>query len=589
MVTLTAFALARFDLADVPVRAGGLMSAVLIAVVIQVSLGAALIYRGQYRYGSRDEIVTLAMIGALIAIALTIYTVLLPSRPIPLSVALFSFTGAVGLMAAVRFFALRQGSNQTRKSNGPRTLILGAGEGGALAIEMMQTDRNNHYVPVALLDDDPHKRFLRIGGVRVMGTLDDLAKVAERTNADTALLAIPSASSEVVLRASRVAREAGLQFRTMPSTSALMTVAPEEARREHRLTTQAMFRKVGLEDLIGRNPVDTDLQAISAYLDGKVVLVTGAGGSIGSQLAREISQFAPRRLVLTDRDESGLHTTQLSIEGSALLDSEDVVLCDLRVPGMVDELIGTIRPDVVFHAAALKHLPLLERFPYEALSANVHVTYDLARACKRHDVARFVHISTDKAADPISVLGYSKRAAERLVAGVANGSGKHYISVRFGNVLGSRGSALRTWSAQVATNRPLTITDPGMYRYFMSVNEACQLVLQAATIGGPGQALVLDMGDAVHVETIARRYAELNGAVNVDVVYTGVRPGEKLRESRLGAAETDERPHHELITHVQVPPLQPRQLTDLAELRSRAGLLPAEDVLAWLKRVGTET
>lgn len=588
-LALLVFTWARFDLADLPVRSAGMLGAILIAIGLQSALGALLVYRGQYLFGSREEVFVLAGVGAVITATLTGYSLLINPRPIPLSVAVLSFTGAIGLMVLARMSIHRMvGHGRAHNPGDARTVVLGAGEGGELAIRMMQTDRNNHYRPVALLDDDAAKKYLRIAGIRVMGTLDDLADVADRTNADTVLLAIPSASSEVVLRASNAAHEAGLAFRTMPPTSALMTVAPDEARRDNLLTTHAMFREISLEDLLGRNQVRTDLRAIAAYLDDKVVLVTGAGGSIGSQLSREISRFGARRLVLTDRDESALHAVQLSIEGRALLDSRDIVLGDLRTPGFIASIIEDVQPDVVFHAAALKHLSLLERFPAEAMAANALATWDLVQACHQHGVMRFVHISTDKAAEPVSVLGYSKRAAERLVATVPNAGDHRYISVRFGNVLGSRGSALQTWQAQIDTNRPLTITDPDMRRYFMSVNEACQLVLQAATIGGPGEVLVLDMGEALPVETVARRYAEFNGVSNIEVIYTGARPGEKLREVRLNSYEHDRRPHHELITQVPIPPLDEGQLEEFERLRQRSASLSPSATLAWLKRVGTE-
>ena len=301
------------------------------------------------------------------------------------------------------------------------------------------------------------------------------------------------------------------------------------------------FRPVLLDDLLGRGVVETESDAIREYLRGRVVLVTGAGGSIGSQLCREIAAFSPGRLVMTDRDDSLLHGVQLSVDGRGLLDSQDLVLGDLRTPTFVRSLVAACRPDVVFHAAAVKHLTLAERFPAETFLTNVAATAELFDACVSAGVERFVNISTDKAADPTSVLGYSKRVTERLTAtyGDIAPESSRYISVRFGNVLGSRGSALTTFAAQLATGQPLTITSPDMERYFMTVHEAAQLVLQGAVHGRTGEGLVLDMGEPHNIEQLSRRFAALQGFRSPAIVYTGARPGEKAAERLFAHDEPD--------------------------------------------------
>ncbi len=257
------------------------------------------------------------------------------------------------------------------------------------------------------------------------------------------------------------------------------------------------IRDVTTADLLGRHEIDTDLEAIAGYLTGKRVLVTGAGGSIGSELCRQIYRFAPARLIMLDRDESALHAVQLAIEGRALLDSPDLVLCDLRDRRAVQEVFTRTRPDVVFHAAALKHLPLLEQHPAEAVKTNVWATLDLLEITAEAGVERFVNISTDKAADPCSVLGYTKRITERLTSHFASEARGTYLSVRFGNVLGSRGSVLTVFQSQIERGGPLTVTDPDVTRYFMTIEEAVQLVIQAGAIGRDGEVLVLDMGKPV--------------------------------------------------------------------------------------------
>jgi FlaA1/EpsC-like NDP-sugar epimerase len=319
------------------------------------------------------------------------------------------------------------------------------------------------------------------------------------------------------------------------------------------------IRDVSEADLLGRHEIETDIESIAGYLTGKRVLVTGAGGSIGSELCRQIYRFAPAELMMLDRDESALHAVQLSIEGRALLDNPNLLLLDIRDQDLLSRLFRDHRPEVVFHAAALKHLVLLENHPAEALKSNVWGTQSVLEAAAAAGVERFVNISTDKAADPISVLGYSKRIAERLTAHMATKAEGTYLSVRFGNVLGSRGSMLGSFQAQAEAGGPITVTDPDVTRYFMTVQEAVQLVIQAAAIGRDGEALVLDMGAPVRIADVAQRIAA-QAHRPVNIVYTGLRPGEKLHEDLLGADEPDERPVHPLISHVNVPPVSADEL-----------------------------
>lgn len=259
---------------------------------------------------------------------------------------------------------------------------------------------------------------------------------------------------------------------------------------------------------------------------------------------------------MLDRDESSLHAVRLSIYGKALLETDDIALCDIRDSQLVLDLFERRRPHVVFHAAALKHMPLLERNPGEAVKTNVWGSLTVLEAASRVGVEKFVNISTDKAANPCNVLGYSKRLAEGLTSAIARESAGTYLSVRFGNVLGSRGSVLTAFAAQIAAGGPITVTDPRVTRYFMTVREAVQLVIQAAAIGHDGEALVLDMGDPVSIDAVARQLVKLSGK-DIEIVYTGLRQGEKLHEELLGASETDHRPVHPLISHAAVPPYDP--------------------------------
>ena len=315
-------------------------------------------------------------------------------------------------------------------------------------------------------------------------------------------------------------------------------------------------------DLLGRHQIDTDIEAIADYVMGRRVLVTGAGGSIGSELCRQLHRFGPEKLVMLDRDESALHAVQMAIEGRALLDSDHLVVADIRDRNRMREVFEKHQPHVVFHTAALKHLPLLEMHPAEAVKTNVFGTLNVLEAAAGAGVDRFVNISTDKAADPSSVLGYTKRIAEQLTSWFAARESGTFLSVRFGNVLGSRGSVLGAFERQIADGGPVTVTHPDVTRYFMTVQEAVQLVIQAGAVGSPGEALVLDMGEPVRIVDVARRLVAQSDRP-IDIVFTGLRPGEKLHEVLMGQSEIDERHAHPLISHCRVPALSPLGLEPL--------------------------
>jgi dTDP-glucose 4,6-dehydratase len=318
-------------------------------------------------------------------------------------------------------------------------------------------------------------------------------------------------------------------------------------------------RDIAIEDLIGRQPVDTEVESIAGYLEGKRVLVTGAGGSIGAELCRQIAKFSPRELIMLDRDETGLQGTQLSISGHGLLDTKDVVLADIRDADALQLVFADRRPDVVFHAAALKHLPMLEQYPDEAWKTNVLGTLNVLQAARSVGVTTFVNISTDKAANPTSVLGHSKRVAEKLTAWAAHETGLKYLSVRFGNVIGSRGSMLPTFTSLIEAGGPLTVTHPDVTRFFMTIPEACQLVVQAGGIGRASEVLILDMGEQVRIMDVAERMIEMSGK-DISIVFTGLRPGEKLHEELIGRDELDERPIHPKISHTSIDPISPSRL-----------------------------
>ncbi|MGH3870150.1 MAG: polysaccharide biosynthesis protein [Pseudonocardiaceae bacterium] len=541
------------DFDTTPIDLPGLLRISGVAIAAQLVLGVGLhIYRGRYWVGSLDEVVTLARVTALVGLLLFALVLLLGQSWAPRTVVPTATLVALSIACAVRLLTRRHHEQQTRPSGTTtrRVIIFGAGTAGRQLVRVMLSDAASGYLPVALIDNGSNVRGMRISGVPVLGGREDIGEVARVTKADLLVFAMPEASTPVLREVSRTAIEAGLGMKVLPSLSELL----------RPWVGYSDLRDLDIIDLLGRRQIEIDITEIAGYLANRRILVTGAGGSIGSELCRQIYEFGPAELMMLDRDESALHAVQLSIYGSALLDSPDVILADIRDAQTVTEIFNTRRPDVVFHAAALKHLPMLEQYPAEAWKTNVLGTLHVLEAARDVGVEKFVNISTDKAANPSSVLGRSKRIGERLVADAAGSSAGTFLSVRFGNVLGSRGSVLTTFAEQLASGGPITITHPDVTRFFMTTPEAVQLVIQAAAIGSPGEALVLDMGAPVRIIDVARQLMEIAGS-SASFVYTGLRDGEKLHEVLFGDGEEhDRRPRHPAISHVWVPPLQPRRV-----------------------------
>jgi FlaA1/EpsC-like NDP-sugar epimerase len=530
-------------------------TAVLATALMSVAVGLlAGLYRGRFRRGSLDEVMGVVIAGCGLALALAIVgALLIPGQRAALATISGATAFAVPAMLGARYvlFATRQRCRPGTPA-GVKVIVFGAGDAGAILIARLTREPAPAYHPVAILDDDPAKRRLRIRGVPVLGDRSRMAEVAAATGATVLLIAIARASGPAIRELTTQAEQCGLSPKVVPTITELLNGSARiEGVRDPRIS-----------NLLGRRPVRTDVAAVAGHFAGKRILVTGAGGSIGSELCRQLHGFGPAELIMLDRDESALHATQLALYGRALLDSDETVLADIRDPARVREVFARFRPQIVFHAAALKHLPLLERYPAEAVKTNVWGTWTVLGAAAAFGTASFVNISTDKAADPVSVLGYSKRIAERLTAHMAGQAAGSYLSVRLGNVLGSRGSVLGALSAQVAAGGPVTVTHPEVTRYFMTADEAIQLVLQAAAIGGSGEVLVLDMGEPVRIADIARRLAA-RSPHPVPIEFTGLRPGEKLVEDLLGQDEVDHRPRHPLIRHAPVSPLPPGELADL--------------------------
>ncbi|HVD16440.1 MAG TPA: nucleoside-diphosphate sugar epimerase/dehydratase [Actinomycetota bacterium] len=416
-----------------------------------------------------------------------------------------------------------------REGNGLHCLVIGAGEAGrSLARDLLRTPEFG-LVPVGFLDDSPAKVRRRIAGLQVFGTTRDLSAVAERHQVEVVIVAIPSLRPREIRRLAVDAAAAGLAVRYLPSFGAAL-------ERDARISD---LRRLRVDRLLGRDEVQVVRRGSRATVAGKRVLVTGAGGSIGSELCRQIAAFDPEALYLLDHDESNLHRLQLQIQGEALLDSDELLIADIRDQGRIGQIFRDLRPQVVFHAAAHKHLPLLERHPCEGVKSNVLGTLNLVRAAVAHEAERFILISTDKAADPTSVLGVTKRVAEMIVQAHQGGGATRMASVRFGNVLGSRGSLLSVLSEQIESGEDVTVTHPDVTRFFMTVEEAVGLVVEAAGMARAGEVFVLEMGEPVRIVDLVHNYA---AQIHVDpgdltIRYTGLRPGEKLNETLFSEGE----------------------------------------------------
>ena len=422
-----------------------------------------------------------------------------------------------------------------------RVVVVGAGEAGVLTIRAMFGRRLAQWRPVAILDDDALKQGTTIMGVPVVGPIERVAEVVRRHRAQAIVLAVPSATSAQMYRIARLCRQVAVPLKTIPDVAQIL----HSNRVVERISD---FR---VEDLLQRSSLPASVPQIRELLRGRTVLVTGAAGSIGSELCRQIAGQGATALICLDRDENGLFRLEHELraraaEGVAL----DFQLGDVREPRRLDELFARRRPEIVFHAAAYKHVPVLQHHPAEAILNNVGGTLNLLGAAERHGVEAFVLISTDKAVNPTSVMGASKRICEHLVRARSNAAAGRYCAIRFGNVLGSNGSVVELFLRQIRQGLPVTVTHPRMERYFMTIAEAVHLVLFAGAMARGGETFILDMGEPVSIDQLARNMIQLSGLVpdvDVPVVYTGLRPGEKLTEELWTQAEQPQATAHPSI------------------------------------------
>lgn len=554
VVAIVLALLVRYELTEDVINLGGLAVYALAAVITQglVGFGFAL-YKGRYSFGSFDEVKLLVLVILVVTAILVVISIAFGLlMDVPRSTGIIAFPFACLFMAAIRYLKRMYVESKAKPGEEAHTtLIYGAGFLGSSLVTRMIQDPDSPYRPVGLIDDDPAKKHLRLSSVPVLGRSEDLPEVIRRMEASVLIIAVGEVEAAQVRRITDLVADLDVRVLVLPPLRDILAGGTQSGITD--------FREVAVEDLIGRSPVDIHVGEVAGYLRGKRVLVTGAGGSIGSELCRQITPFGPAELIMLDRDETGLQSTQISLTGRGLLDGRDTVLADIRDAESIKDIFLDRRPDVVFHAAALKHVSLLEQYPGEAWKTNVLGTLNVLRAAQAADVPSLVNVSTDKAADPSTVLGHSKRVAEKLTAWAAKQSTRPYVSVRFGNVIGSRGSMLPLFTEQIRKGGPVTVTDADATRFFMTIPEACQLVIQAGSVGSGPELLILDMGEPVRILDIAERMIRMSGK-DIEIEFTGLRPGEKLHEVLMGEGEEDARPLHPKISHTFVAPLDPDQM-----------------------------
>ncbi len=555
----------RLDTVALGLAWPGFLLFVCIAVVITpLTLWRAGIYSRYWRYASVEELLLLAgslTIGVVLTGALSwAVVILVPGAPnvprsIPFIYLLLALSATAGPRLLLRLSARSTISLRSEKpghSQAQPVLIMGAGAAGAMIVRELKSNPHLGLEPVGFLDDDLGKHDVRIHGIPVLGDRNDIPEMVAAHKAKLVIIAMPTTSGKTLREIVAICSQAGAETRIVPGLYELLggTVSVRQ------------LREVQIEDLLRRAPVQIDVTQVAALVHGKRVLVTGAGGSIGSELCRQIVRLGPADLMMVGHGENSIFDIHNELKAAVLKVKEGPsavhfdparlhpIIADVRDADRLSALFAAYQPEVVFHAAAHKHVPLMEANEVEAITNNVMGTRNLVRAAMQGAVTHFVLISTDKAVNPVSVMGATKRIAELIVQQAARQTGRVFVAVRFGNVLGSRGSVIPFFRKQIAAGGPVTVTHPEMRRFFMTIPEAVQLVMQAAAIGSGGEVFVLDMGDPVYIKDLAQDLIRLSGLQpghDIDVVFTGLRPGEKLYEEIFSDREAYNRTLHQKI------------------------------------------
>ncbi len=516
------------------------------------------LYQRMWHYARIQDL--LAIVGAVsVASALNFIAFLALDISFPKSIFLISWMleiGGIGLSRMMYKISFGGRSGETIK----RVLILGAGDGGALLVRELESHPSKVKTKiVGFLDDDTKKIGSKLAGIPVLGAIDELDAWVERKPVDEIIIAIPSADGDTIRRMTAACRKSGCKVRIMPGLYDMIS---------DQVSAKAL-RDVNLEDLLRRAPIHLDFERITGYIAGKTVLITGAGGSIGSELARQISQVGSRRILLLGRGENSIYLIHQELTARYPNQEYYPIIANITDRNRMEEVFREYQPEVVFHAAAHKHVPLMEMQPAEAVHNNVLGTKNVAELADSYKSEIFVLISTDKAVNPTSVMGATKRTAELVLQDINAESQTKYVTVRFGNVLGSRGSVVPLFEKQIAEGGPVTITHPEITRYFMTIPEAVQLVLQAGSQAEGGEVFLFDMGKPIKIKDMACDLIELHGLVpnqDIKITYTGLRPGEKLYEELLTAEEGTTSTKHKKIFKAQIHPLESDKLEQQLQL-----------------------
>jgi FlaA1/EpsC-like NDP-sugar epimerase len=541
-------------------------------------------YQKWWRYVSgRDFLQIVRAVTVSSAIIVVAFTVLRPfAHNLPRSVAVMDFLLTLMLITGARLAVRLIVERPSRSARVPKreVLVIGAGSGGQMVVRELQLNPEIGVTAIGFVDDDPRKRGMRMLGLKVLGSTKQIDKILDETHPDEVVIAIPSAPGTLRAKVVAACRDREIRVRTLPTVFELL-------RGGVQLNKQ--LREVRVEDVLGRDPIVRELDRAGAYLRDRIVLVTGAGGSIGSELCRQIAQVKPRLLVMLDHAEDNLFQIDREMVEERHCTNVESVLADCKEPGRMLEVMQRFKPGIVFHAAAYKHVPLMEANPLEAVRNNAIATRITAETAAASDVERFVLISTDKAVNPKTVMGASKAMAEWIVeAAGRKHPGTRFASVRFGNVLASSGSVVPIFRSQIERGGPVTVTHPEMTRYFMTIPEAVQMVIRAGDIGaGKGEVFVLDMGEPVRIVDLARNMIRLAGyepETDIAIEFTKPRPGEKLHEELFGFAESGQPTAARRIQRaVREAPLDPEWIE--ATLNSLEHLVMAGDEANLAQRV----
>lgn len=511
----------------------------LITIVIKITVFYFFkLYNSLWIYASVEELIQI-ILGTLMAQLVVVAYLFFVQAAVPRSIFILVWLVEVLLLGGLRFSyrifrKFKTYGNVFDRGNQKRVMIVGAGDAGVMVIKELRKHAQLNSLPVALIDDNMQKLGRNINGVPVLGNRSDIRTVAKRKKIDEIIIAIPSASKKVIKEVVKECKKTDCKLKILPGVYEIIDGS----------VNISQIREVGIEDLLGREEVHLDVTNINHFIKGKVVMVTGAAGSIGSELVRQIINYQPKKVILFDINENGLHDLQQEINRKLANDNLDVefiyFIASIRDLKRLDYLFSHYQPNVVFHAAAHKHVPLMELSPHEAVKNNVFGTWNLAIVSDKYNVEKFVQISTDKAVNPTNVMGATKRICEMIVQTYDRESATEFTAVRFGNVLGSNGSVIPLFKRQIAQGGPVTVTHADIIRYFMTIPEASQLVLEAGAMAKGGEIFILDMGEPIRIIDLAEDLIRLSGFIpyeDIDIQFTGLRPGEKLYEELLLSEE----------------------------------------------------